>query len=130
MDHVTRWWSGLLAVLAGCSRPDPAAQPSIGLSARDGRITAEVLNGSNRPGYGRLGTLALREAGVDVITYGTADLIVDTTLILVRRGDADRGHLVMRALGLGLVRMERDTLRRVDVTVILGRDWTPRTLRP
>lgn len=130
MAHVTRWWSGLLAVLAGCSRPDPAAQPSIGLSARDGRITAEVLNGSNRPGYGRLGTLALREAGVDVITYGTADLVVDTTLILVRRGDADHGRLVMRALGLGLVRMELDTLRRVDVTVILGRDWMPRTLRP
>ena len=130
MAHVTRWWSGLLALLMGCGRPDPADQPSIGLSAHDGRLTAEVLNGSNRPGYGRFGTLALRDAGVDVLTYGTADMIVDTTLILVRRGELDRGRLVARALGLGMVRMEPDTLRRVDVTVILGRDWRPTTVRP
>jgi len=92
---------------------------------------AEVLNGSNRAGYARLGTLALRDAGIDVVSYGTAEVLTDTTLILVRRGRADRGRLVARALGVGTVRVAIDTLRRVDVTVILGKDWVPPAkLRP
>jgi hypothetical protein len=121
---------GLLVLLLGCDRPPPGERPAIGLDASDGRITVEVLNGSNRDGVARLGTLALREAGLDVLTYGTAETVVDTTLVLVRRGAADRGRLVARALGRGVVRVETDTLRRVDVTVILGRDWTPRKGRP
>lgn len=115
----------LLVLLAGCKSNDPAGRPSLGLDASDGRIVVEVLNGSNRTGYARRGTLALRAAGIDVVNYGTADTLIDSTLVLVRRGKVSRGRAVARALGLGIVREAIDTLRRVDVTVILGRDWKP-----
>jgi hypothetical protein len=127
---VNRAWFALVVFGAACKQPHPASRPTIGLDASEGRITAEVLNGSNRPGLARLGTLALRDAGVDVISYGTADQAIDSTLILVRRGRIDRGRLIARALGVGVVRVVIDTLRRVDVSVILGRDYQPPGNRP
>jgi hypothetical protein len=37
-----------------------------------------------------------------------------------------QGRDVAEALGVGRVLVEPDTLRRVDVTVLLGTDWRPR----
>ncbi len=85
----------------------------------------EVLNATDRRGLARLGTRLLRERGVDVIHFGTADTTLDTTLVLVRRGDEDAGERVARALGIGRVGSRPDTLLRVDVSVLLGRDFSP-----
>ena len=64
--------------------------------APDRRITVEVLN---------------------------ADTAADSTRIVVRRGDPGAGRDVRDALRMGRVTIVPDTLRRVDVSVILGRDF-------
>jgi len=94
------------------------------------RIRVEVLNGTQRPGFARTATRALRERGLDVVFFGTGPA-ADSTRILVRRGDPGQGKTVAEALGVGRVVTEPDTLRRVDVSVLLGNDWRPRlTLHP
>jgi len=50
---------------------------------------------------------------------------VDSTQILVRRGDPANGRAVRSALGTGRVVVDPDTLRRVDVSVVLGQDFKP-----
>ncbi len=85
--------------------------------------TAEVLNGTDVNGLARLVTLRLREAGVDVVFYGTAATAVgDTTMILVRGADSSAGAAVREALGLGRVLVEPDPHLLLDVSVMLGRD--------
>jgi 2-keto-3-deoxy-L-rhamnonate aldolase RhmA len=92
----------------------------------DNRITVEVLNGTRRQGLARVATRALRERGIDVVFFGNADTAADSTRVLVRRGDPARGKDVVEALAAGRIRIEPDTLRRVDVTVIVGDDYRPR----
>lgn len=119
----------LIAGLVACGTSTPRGaldRPAIG-NDRD-RVIVEVLNASGDPpraGLARLGTRVLREAGVDVVFYGTADTAVDTTLVLVRRGETRAGDRVARALGSAVVRSAPDSTPRVDVTVLLGRSWTP-----
>lgn len=117
-------------VLAGAAalgwalfRPGNPSIPEAPAWAQDGRVTAEVLNGSGRPGLARQVTRFLRQRDVDVIYFGTANAETDSTRILVRRGDLVRGHQTARALGQGLVTAAPDTLLRVDVTILLGRDY-------
>ena len=93
------------------------------LPAPDRRVTIEVLNASGRAGLARGATRVLRRRGLDVVFFGNADAPADSTRILVRRGDPGAGRDVRDALGLGRVAIEPDTLRRVDVSVILGRDF-------
>ncbi len=89
------------------------------------RIRVEVLNGTRRPGLARTATRALREQGLDVVFFGDGPA-ADSTRIFVRRGEPGQGRDVAEALGAGRVSIKPDTLRRVDVTVLLGRDWRPR----
>ena len=89
------------------------------------RIRVEVLNGTTRAGFARTATRALREQGLDVVFFGTGPAS-DSTRIFVRRGDPGQGRDVAEALGVGRVVVEPDTLRRVDVSVLLGNDWRPR----
>ena len=95
----------------------------------DRRITVEVLNGTRRSGVARAATRMLRRRGLDVVFYGNAEA-VDSTRVIVRRGDPGRGRDVRQALGAGRVVVEPDTLRRVDVSVILGPDFRPRVAGP
>lgn len=90
-------------------------------------IQAEVLNGAGRTGLARTGARELREAGIDVVFFGNSDTLVPATRILVRRpGRRDAAEQVRRALDAGQVLEAIDTLRRVDVSVILGQDFRPR----
>ena len=90
------------------------------------RIAVEVLNGTRRQGLARVATRALRARGIDVVFFGNADSVSDSTRVVVRRGDPGRGKDVIEALGAGRLRVEPDTLRRVDVTVIVGADYRPK----
>ncbi len=83
----------------------------------------EVLNGTRRSGEARAATRMLRRRGLDVVFFGNADQAVDSTRVIVRRGDPGRGREVRLALGVGRIVVETDTLRRVDVSVILGADF-------
>lgn len=88
-------------------------------------MLVEVLNGTARQGLARQGTRQLRRQGLDVIFFGTAEVPTDSTRILIRRGSADAAARVRSALGVGVVTPMPDSLRRVDVTVILGQDFQP-----
>jgi hypothetical protein len=91
----------------------------------DRRITVEVLNGTLRPGVARAATRMLRRQGLDVVYFGNADERAESTRVIVRRGDPGQGRDVREALGAGRLVVEADTLRRVDVSVILGQDFRP-----
>ena len=90
------------------------------------RVTVEVLNGTRRPGAARIATRMLRRQGLDVVFFGNADESADSTRVMVRRGDPGRGRDVRQALGVGRIMVAPDTLRRVDVSVVLGQDFRPR----
>jgi hypothetical protein len=94
------------------------------------RVTVEVLNGTGRAGVARAATRMLRRGGLDVVFFGNADEMVDSTRVIVRRGDPGRGRDVRLALGVGRIVVEPDTLRRVDVSVILGPDFRVRGAGP
>ncbi|MFZ5624263.1 MAG: LytR C-terminal domain-containing protein [Gemmatimonadota bacterium] len=106
--------AGASATGAAPSRPD---DPD--------RVTVEVLNGTRRPGLAKVGMRLLRRQGLDVLFFGTGDTLVDSTLVYVRRGSAADGERVAQALGTGKVISAPDTLRRVDVSVLLGADFRP-----
>jgi hypothetical protein len=94
------------------------------------RVTVEVLNGTRRAGVAREATRMLRREGLDVVFFGNAEETVDSTRVIVRRGDPRRGRQVRLALGMGRIVVEPDTLRRVDVSVILGEDFRVRVIGP
>lgn len=92
-------------------------------------MTVEVLNASGTPGLARAGTRMLRRAGIDVVYFGNAPAgagTLDSTRILVRRGEAVLGERVRRALGAGRVALEPDSARLLDASVLLGTDFRPR----
>ena len=102
--------------------PEPRAH-AYPIPSPERRVTVEVLNGTRRAGVARAATRMLRRRGLDVVYFGNADEAVDSTRVIVRRGDPGRGRDVRLALGVGRIVVEPDTLRRVDVSVILGADF-------
>jgi hypothetical protein len=91
-------------------------------------LQVEVLNTTGRDGLARAGTRVLRQAGIDVVDVGNATSDIgrlDSTRILVRRGDASAGEKVRRALGVGKVEVARDSTLLLDASVLLGRDFSP-----
>lgn len=91
-------------------------------------MQVEVLNASGEDGLARTGARVLREAGVDVVDIGNAATAVghlDSTRILVRRGDASVGERIRRALGAGRVRVALDSTLLLDASVLLGSDFSP-----
>jgi len=75
----------------------------------------------------RAGALTLRRAGIDVVYFGNASESppLDSTRIVVRRGSLDAGTRVRAALRVGRVSLEVDSTRLLDVTVLVGRDFSP-----
>jgi len=119
-----------LAVLVVRTRAAAKAAPehAFPIPGERDHSQVEVLNGSARPGLARTVTRVLREGGLDVVFFGTADSSsVDSTLLLVRRGDSTAARRALRLLGTGKIRWAPDTLRRVDLSVIVGGDYTPPT---
>jgi hypothetical protein len=97
--------------LAAWPRPEKVRGHAYAIPSGADRVVVEVLNASGRDGLARRVTRELRSRGLDVVSFGNQPGI-DSTLVLLRR-----------ALGQGIVRTELDTLRRVDVTVVLGTDF-------
>jgi hypothetical protein len=123
--------AGLLLLAAGSGfllRKHTAEKPAnhaFAIPPVRGRVLIEVLNGTRRQGAARTATRMLRGRGLDVVFLGNADSAETVTRVIVRRGDADRARYVVGILGAGLVAVEPDTFRRVDLTVILGEDFRP-----
>jgi hypothetical protein len=91
----------------------------------DVRIRVEVQNATRVRGLARRATLHLRDRGFDVVEIGNASEQRDSTLVLDRSGHPEWSRLVAGALGTTLVETRIDTSRYLDVTVLIGADWTP-----
>ena len=113
----------LLGVIA-CGGDGSRTRPTPG--DRGPAITVEVLNANGRAGDARVGTRLLRREGIDVVYFGNADeSTLDTTRIIVRRGSARVGETVRAALGQGRVMIQLDSSKLLDVSVLLGADFSP-----
>lgn len=91
-----------------------------------GRIRVEVLNAGGEAGMARLATDRLRDQGFDVVYFGNADAFGrNSTTVLDRSGRFEAARAVGEALGATSILSEPDSNLYLDVTVLLGRDWTP-----
>jgi hypothetical protein len=91
------------------------------------RVVVEVFNATRSLGLARTATQRLRDAGLDVVAFGSdTGAVLDSTQVLVRRGAPGAGERVAKALGAGRPRPLADPGRLVDVTVRLGRDFAAR----
>jgi len=110
------------------SVPAPAATPSATATAPQGvRIKVEVLNATATKGLARKATTYLRDRGFDVVEMGTSRERRATTLVLDRSHHTDWAKLVASAFG-AQVQEKPDSLRFLDVTVLVGADWRPPSL--
>jgi hypothetical protein len=115
-----RFASGLGATDAGVGRPGVDAQAPEGV-----RIRVEVLNASDVRGLARRATMHLRDRGFDVVYFGTERPMRDSTRVIDRSGHPEWARLVSDALGGVPIDSLPDASRYLDVTVVLGPDWTP-----
>jgi hypothetical protein len=113
-----------LLFLIGCGGEAPAR----GIPGdRDPAITVEVLNANGRAGDARAGTRLLRRAGIDVVYFGNApaaESTLDSTRIIVRRGDRKIGEKIRAALRVGTIVVQLDSARLLDASVLLGADFS------
>ena len=133
---VGRWILLAGALLAGLGaaaryylRSGPRLRASQGAVTRvvpaGARIKVEVLNATDTKGLARRAMLVLRDAGFDVVFFGNSAERADTTRILDRSGHADWAALAARAMGRARVEQAPDSSRFLDLTVLVGRNWTP-----
>ena len=96
------------------------------------RIRVEVLNATATPRLALTATRLLRDRGFDVVSIGNNPTRRDSTLVLDRTAHPEWARLVASVLGRGATEARADTSRYVDITVLLGADWTPpaKTLYP
>ncbi len=91
-----------------------------------GRVRVEVLNAGGTESMARLATDLLRDSGFDVVFFGNADHFGDdSTVVFDRTGDLNAARAVADVLGARSVLSEPDSNLYLDVTVLLGREWTP-----
>lgn len=128
--HLTRTPSGNAKVSAMRS---VSATDALSRAPTGDRVRVRVLNASGTQGLARRITHELRDRGFDVVEYDTerGDPRAFTSII-VHTGREEWGQRVRRALGTGTLDARPDSLRFVDLTVYVGRDWKPsaKTLRP
>ena len=88
------------------------------------RVRVEVLNAGGVSGVAWEATVALRDRGFDVVSYGNAGAyLADSSVVLDRVGDTATARLVAEALGIPRVAFEPDSTLFLDVTVRLGEEW-------
>lgn len=90
------------------------------------RVRVEVLNAGEVPGAAREATEHLRSVGFDVVTFGNARTFDHDrpSSVVDRVGRSDLAGAVAAALGIDNVQSDPDPNLYVDVTVVLGRDWS------
>ncbi len=88
-------------------------------------IKVEVLNATETKGLARRAMLAMRDAGFDVVFFGNSTERADTTRVIDRSGHAEWATLAARALGRVHVEEVPDSSRFLDLTILVGRNWTP-----
>jgi len=113
---LSQWWSAPAPPVVESAVPGPPA----------GRVRVEVLNGGGRGGMARSATDLLRDGGYDVVFYGNASSFEeDSSVVLDRVGDVELARAVADVLGIRRVVSRPDRNLYLDVTVVLGEDWSP-----
>ena len=119
LGAIARWYlrSGprLRSSGAGVERVVPAGT----------HVRIEVLNATDTKGLARRAMLVMRDAGFDVVFFGNSSERADTTRVLDRSGHADWAALAARTMGRAHVEQKPDSSRFLDLTVLVGRNWTP-----
>lgn len=101
---------------------DPSRTPAV-IPGEGPGVVVEVFNATAADGLAREVTQRLRRAGIDVVGYGSArDSSLDSTTIVVRRGDSTAALQVREVLGLGRIALERDPRLLLDASVLIGPD--------
>ena len=127
LPMTSRFVPAAVLILCSCGGGTPANTIP---GDRGPALTVEVLNASGRAGDAKVGTRLLRRAGIDVVYFGNAPSTdplsgLDSTRIIVRRGPAKAGERVRAALGVGRIEVRLDSARLLDVSVLLGADFSP-----
>ncbi len=114
----TRWFGGPPSGVRGSAKVERIVPDSV-------RIRVEVLNASNVRGLARQATFYLRDLGFDVVGSGNSSERSDSTVVLVRSGRLDWGELAAAGLNGARVLVRPDSLRYVDLTILVHGDWRP-----
>ena len=96
----------VLAASAGAlryARSSRASAPRPPVPGEGPTLAVEVLNGTEVDGLAREIARRLRSDGIDVVYFGSIDRRLDSTVIVVRRGDTSAALPIRAALGLGQV---------------------------
>jgi len=113
----------LAGVITWQLRPRPTGAVALPVPGEGHDVVVEVFNATGVDGLARTATRRLRTEGIDVVFYGSArDSTLDSTQIIVRRGDTTAAVVVRDALGTGVIVIQPDAKRLVDVTVLLHVD--------
>jgi hypothetical protein len=121
---LSRWWTAPLPSVSGEARGIPAA-------VAGERVRVEVLNGGGRDRMAARATEVLRDRGFDVVYIDNADVSdQDSTVVLLRRGRAEWAAAAVEVLGTGTWLSDESDNRYVDLTVVLGSDWSPEVAVP
>ncbi len=89
------------------------------------RIRIEVLNGTDTRGLARQATFALRDAGFDVVYFGNTAERSDSSVVRDRSGHPEWAALAAKALGGAKIAAQPDSGRLLDLTVLIGKRWSP-----
>ena len=92
----------------------------------EGRVRVEVLNVGEVAGMAREATRALRAGGFDVVDFRNARRFDPerSSQVIDRVGRTDLARAVAERLGIDNVQSDPNPNLYVDVTVVLGREWT------
>lgn len=102
-----------------------AGQTGFPVGAPGERVRVEVLNAGGVSGMASDATDRLRDVGFDVVQWGNArSFDQDSTVVIDRVSRLELAQAVANAMGIHNVRSEPDSNLYVDVTVLLGRDWS------
>jgi hypothetical protein len=95
------------------------------------RVRVEVLNAGGRDGMARAATDILREHGLDVVAFHNAPNFSDQPSVVIDRvGRRDYVRVVGDLLGIDAYESDPDPTLLLEVTVRIGRDWSPQAITP
>jgi hypothetical protein len=89
------------------------------------RIKVEVLNATETRGLARRAMFALRDAGFDVVYFGNSAERADSSVVRDRSGHPAWAALAAGALRGARIESAPDTSHFLDLTILVGRNWTP-----
>lgn len=103
----------------------PAVGDTLARPPAGARVRVQVVNATTVRGLGRRATFYLRDRGFDVLEVGTTRDRRESTVVLDRSGHPEWARRVAHAMGGARVEARPDSSRYLDVTVLVGRDWSP-----